>query len=123
MDDIRSTASYELLSLVEKIRKGKTTKKQAEKALNELEKKYPDPYLPAAFEPAPKPWDKAYLEKLAGSVMYGKSSRAYILHIAEVADAVYRPVRILRAVFAAFFVMTAAAVCLFALLGPKGAVQ
>ncbi|MEG2634279.1 MAG: hypothetical protein RSA97_06755, partial [Oscillospiraceae bacterium] len=56
-----------------------------------------DPFLPTAFEKRPKPWDKAYLKELSSSVMFGKSSKAYLLHIAEVSEAVYRPARIIKA--------------------------
>lgn len=94
---MNDTSSYAIISLVDKMERGKITRKKSEEEIQRIEREYADPFLPATFKKRVKPWDKAYLEELSGSVMFGKSSKAYLLHIAEVSEAVYRPARIMKA--------------------------
>lgn len=91
-------SSQAIISLASKIEKGKTTKWAVKKELENIKTKFDSPFLPTQFERKTKPWNKEYLKQLRGSVAFGKSSPDFILYFAEVADYVYRPRRIIKAI-------------------------
>ncbi len=88
----------EILTLVSNIQNGKINFRKSKNEIQKIEKDYLDPFFPTTFAPKEKPWDKKYLDELANSVMYGKSSKAYLMHIAEVSKSVYKPMRIVKSI-------------------------
>lgn len=84
----------EIFELVRRITSGECTQAQAEEELGRIEKKYSSSvfthYPPERKE---KPWDKAYLDELAGLFYCGASSKEFILYMAEVSEEVYHPER------------------------------
>lgn len=92
----RKQSNQSILTLVEEMRSGKITAAASKKEIEKIEKMYDCPFLVTSFTKKDKPWDKHYLNDLANAVMFGKTSKEYLLHIAEVSDDLYRPIRYLK---------------------------
>jgi len=100
-------SSRNIIVLTRAMESGKSTLAQSKRRLDEIEAAYKSPFLPTQFTPKPKPWDKVYLSELCEAVTFGKTSKAYLLHIAEVSDAIFRPIRMLKTVIAAVVLLGA----------------
>ncbi len=84
--------SYEELNnLIEGISNKKIGKEEAKDEIVHLRQKYGEDYFPPyRFTPAPKPWDEKYFESLKEKNMTGAGSEAFILHMAEVGEYLYK---------------------------------
>ena len=79
----------ELNNLVKDITDCKITKVEARTRITELKNKYGDDAFPSIhFQVKPKPWNKKYLHKLKEMNITGACSEEFLLHMAEVSEAV-----------------------------------
>ena len=79
----------EVNELVNDILAYKATRDEAEARINEMKRKYGADAFPGIhFKAEPKPWDKKYLQKLKAMNITGACSEEFLLHMAEVSEAV-----------------------------------
>lgn len=85
----------EIRELIYKISKGKISKKEVEKEMDRLERKYGKDIL---FDYTPpkkaKPWSEKYLKELDNFSLTGVCSREFISHFAEVSENIYMKKRL-----------------------------
>lgn len=90
------------LAIAQKIADGTYTKKAAERAMNALQREYPEDAFGQYyhFVRKPKPWDRAYLEELKNLCYSGADTREFMSFMAEVSDEIYHAGRIRKMVLA-----------------------
>ena len=85
----------EIWELINKISKGEISKKEAEREIDSLERKYGKNIL-AYYTPPKKlkPWNEEYLKELKKFSLNGVWSKDFIVHFAEVSENIYMKKRL-----------------------------
>lgn len=81
------TVAEEREELINRVLDGTVTKKQVQKEVDDLERKYgKEAFLASDFEKKEKPWDSDYYDKLGNRCLSGDDSKKLILHMVEVRE-------------------------------------
>ena len=95
-NESRRVLVEEIIRLTREIEEGRYTQARVKEKLAQIKHSYDDPFKYYEFSRTSPPWDKNYLKSLMQAGYFRVVSSEYLLYMAEVADAVYRPQRIRR---------------------------
>ena len=104
-------STKERVDIARKIADGTYSKKEAERAMDALQQKYPEEAFGKhfIFERKPKPWDRTYLEELKNLCFSSADTREFMSYMAEVSDEIFRARRIRKVIMTVLLCIAALA--------------